>query len=47
MALSLTPEMILVLGLLGFTMVMLVLEWIRADMVALLVVVVIDRKSVV
>ena len=39
MALSLTPEMILVLGLVGFTMLMLVLEWIRADMVALLVVV--------
>ncbi|MEO7052843.1 MAG: SLC13 family permease [Rhodanobacter sp.] len=39
MGLSLSPEMILVLGLLGFTMVMLVLEWIRADMVALLVVV--------
>ncbi|HEX7340798.1 MAG TPA: SLC13 family permease [Rhodanobacteraceae bacterium] len=33
--------MILVLGLIGFTMVMLVLEWIRADMVALLVVVII------
>ncbi|MFC5437344.1 SLC13 family permease [Rhodanobacter umsongensis] len=33
--------MILVLGLVGFTMLMLVLEWIRADMVALLVVVVI------
>ena len=41
MGLSLTPEMILVLGLVGFTMLMLVLEWIRADMVALLVVVVI------
>lgn len=39
MGLSLTPEMILVLGLVGFTMLMLVLEWIRADMVALLVVV--------
>ncbi len=33
--------MILVLGLVCFTMLMLVLEWIRADMVALLVVVVI------
>jgi di/tricarboxylate transporter len=33
--------MILVLGLVGFTMLMLVLEWLRADMVALLVVVVI------
>jgi di/tricarboxylate transporter len=39
MGLSLTPEMILVLGLAGFTMLMLVLDWIRADMVALLVVV--------
>lgn len=47
MALSLTPEMILVLGLLGFTMVMLVLEWIRADMVALLVVVVIGLTGLI
>ncbi len=39
--LSLTPDMILVLGLVAFTMIMLVLEWIRADMVSLLVVVVI------
>jgi di/tricarboxylate transporter len=39
--LTLTPDMILVLGLVAFTMIMLVLEWIRADMVALLVVVVI------
>ncbi len=39
MGLSLSPEMIMVLGLLAFTMLMLVLEWIRADMVALLVVV--------
>src|SRR6185437_16021382 len=37
MGLSLTPEMILVLGLVGFTMIMLVLEWVRADMVALLI----------
>lgn len=37
--LSLTPDMILVLGLLGFTMVMLVLEWVRSDIIALLVVV--------
>lgn len=29
--------MILVLGLVGFTMLMLVLEWVRADLVALLV----------
>ena len=41
MGLTLTPEMILVLALVAFTMIMLVLEWIRADMVALLVVVVI------
>ena len=41
MGLSLTADMILVLGLVGFTMLMLVLEWIRADMLALLVVVVI------
>lgn len=39
--LSLTPDMMLVLGLLAFTMAMLVLEWIRSDIVALLVVVVI------
>jgi len=47
MALSLTPEMILVLGLVGFTMLMLVLEWIRADMVALLVVVVIGLTGLI
>ncbi|MDE2271922.1 MAG: SLC13 family permease [Xanthomonadaceae bacterium] len=41
MPLSLTPHMLLVLGLVLFTIVMLVLEWIRADMVALLIVVVI------
>ena len=45
--LSLTPEMILVLGLVGFTMLMLVLEWIRADMVALLVVVVIGLTGLI
>ncbi len=39
--LSLTPDMILVLGLVAFTMVMLVLEWVRSDIIALLVVVVI------
>lgn len=39
--LKLTPDMILVLGLLVFTVAMLVLEWIRADLVALLVLVVI------
>ncbi|HET7612253.1 MAG TPA: SLC13 family permease [Rhodanobacteraceae bacterium] len=41
MELTLTPDMMLVLGLVGFTVVMLILEWVRADIVALLVVVVI------
>jgi di/tricarboxylate transporter len=39
--------MILVLGLVGFTMLMLVLEWVRADMVALLVVVVIGLTGLI
>ncbi|MEP7186435.1 MAG: SLC13 family permease [Rhodanobacter sp.] len=39
--------MIMVLCLLAFTMVMLVLEWIRADMVALLVVVVIGVTGLI
>ncbi len=39
--LVLTNDMTLVLGLLAFTVLMLVLEWIRGDLVALLVVVVI------
>src|ERR1700750_2121389 len=39
--LTLTHDMMFVLGLLGFTVLMLVLEWIRADLVALLIVVVI------
>ncbi|HET8553762.1 MAG TPA: SLC13 family permease [Rhodanobacteraceae bacterium] len=39
--------MMLVLGLVGFTMLMLVLEWIRADMVALLVVVVIGLTGLI
>ncbi len=47
MGLTLTPEMILVLALVGFTMLMLVLEWIRADMVALLVVVVIGLTGLI
>ncbi len=47
MSLSLTPEMILVLGLVGFTMLMLVLEWVRADLVALLVVVVVGLTGLV
>ncbi|MEO8459060.1 MAG: SLC13 family permease [Dokdonella sp.] len=37
--LTLTTDMMLVLGLLAFTVVMLVLEWIRTDLVALLVIV--------
>jgi di/tricarboxylate transporter len=41
MELTLTPDMMLVLGLVGFTVVMLILEWVRADIVALLVLVVI------
>lgn len=41
MELTLTPDMMLVLGLVGFTVVMLILEWVRADIVALVVVVVI------
>ena len=47
MGLALTPDMMLVLGLVVFTMLMLVLEWIRADMVALLVVVVIGLTGLI
>ncbi|HVT33924.1 MAG TPA: SLC13 family permease [Rhodanobacteraceae bacterium] len=39
--LTLTPSMTLVFGLLAFTVVMLILEWIRGDLLALLVIVVI------
>ncbi|WP_063672946.1 SLC13 family permease [Dyella thiooxydans] len=39
--------MILVMALVAFTMIMLVLEWIRADMVALLVVVVIGLTGLI
>jgi len=39
--LTLTPSMAVVFGLLAFTVVMLVLEWVRADLLALLVIVVI------
>jgi|SRR5579885_120484 di/tricarboxylate transporter len=39
--LTLTHDMLLVLALLAFTVLMLVLEWIRADLVALLIVVVV------
>ncbi len=45
--LHLTPDMMLVLGLLGFTVLMLVLEWIRGDLVALLVVVVIGITGLI
>jgi di/tricarboxylate transporter len=41
MELTLTPDMMLVLGLVCFTVIMLILEWVRADIVALLVIVVI------
>ncbi|MGH8154125.1 MAG: SLC13 family permease [Rhodanobacteraceae bacterium] len=41
MQLTLTPDMMLVLGLVGFTVVMFTLDWVRADVIALLVVVVI------
>ena len=41
MELTLTPDMMLVLGLVGFTIAMLILEWVRADVLALLIVVVI------
>lgn len=37
--LTLTTQMMLVFALLGFTVVMLVLEWIRADLIALLIIV--------
>ncbi|HET9033258.1 MAG TPA: SLC13 family permease [Dokdonella sp.] len=40
-SLILTTDMALVLGLLVFTVVMLILEWVRGDLVALLVIVVI------
>ena len=40
-AISLTPEMILVLGLVVFTVLMLALEWIRTDVTAILVLTVI------
>jgi di/tricarboxylate transporter len=39
--LALSTDMLLVFGLIGFTVAMLILEWIRADVVALLVIVVI------
>ncbi len=45
--LSLSHDMMLVLGLLVFTVLMLVLEWIRADLIALLVIVVIGITRLV
>ncbi|MGH8123849.1 MAG: SLC13 family permease, partial [Rudaea sp.] len=45
--LVLTHDMQLVLGLLVFTVLMLVLEWIRADLIALLIVVVIGVTRLV
>ncbi|HEX7112579.1 MAG TPA: SLC13 family permease, partial [Mizugakiibacter sp.] len=45
--LTLTTDMMLVLGLVAFTMLMLVLEWVRADVVALLVVVVIGLTGLI
>lgn len=45
--LPLTTDMMLVLGLVAFTMLMLVLEWVRADVVALLVVVVIGLTGLI
>src|SRR5438309_5817483 len=45
--LVLTHDMLLVLGLVVFTVLMLVLEWIRADLIALLVIVVIGITRLV
>src|SRR5258708_14208178 len=45
--LTLSHDMMLVLGLLVFTVLMLVLEWIRADLIALLVIVVIGITRLV
>jgi di/tricarboxylate transporter len=45
--LVLTNDMVLVLGLLAFTVLMLVLEWIRADLIALLIIVVIGVTRLV
>ena len=41
MELTLTPDMLLVLGLVCFTVIMFILDWVRPDIVALLVLVVI------
>ena len=45
--LTLTNDMMLVLGLLAFTVVMLLFEWIRGDLVALVVIVVIGITRLV
>jgi di/tricarboxylate transporter len=45
--LTLTTSMALVFGLLAFTVIMLVLEWIRADLLALLVIVVIGLTRLI
>lgn len=45
--LTLTPSMTLVFGLVVFTILMLILEWIRADLIALLIVVVIGIAGLV
>ena len=45
--LILTTEMMLVLGLIAFTVVMFTLEWVRADVIALLILVVLGITSLV
>ena len=45
--LILTSEMMLVLGLMGFTMLMFTVEWIRADVLALLILVVLGITGLV
>lgn len=45
--LTLTPEMMLMLGILGFTVVMFVFEWLRVDLTALLVLVVLGVTQLV
>ncbi|EQD46525.1 sulfur deprivation response regulator, partial [mine drainage metagenome] len=44
---QLTPEMILVLGLVVFTVLMLALEWVRSDITAILVLVVIGVTGLI
>ncbi|MFO0027774.1 MAG: SLC13 family permease, partial [Pseudomonadota bacterium] len=45
--LTLTPQMAIVLALIAFTVVMFALEWIRADIVALLVLVALGVANLV